>query len=84
MQSPSQTQPSTTLSPDDLKALEKYVAAWCAENAVSRDDPRAEEVASALLGLFQADAQYRRRVQIDALDDLPIPPEIQHLLRQIT
>jgi len=72
------------LSPGDLEVLETFLAAWCEENRVHRNDAAAEDIASALIHWYQRDPRSRSRVHLKSMDELPLSPEIETLLRQIT
>lgn len=78
------TQPSLTLSPNDLKIIDQFFKAWCEENGVSKSDPTAGRVALSLIRLYQADDKFRASVATNNDREPALTADIRRLLNMIT
>ncbi|NTE88044.1 hypothetical protein [Agrobacterium rubi] len=73
----------TMLSSDDLEEINRFHVAWCEENNVEKTDPRAIEVASALISWYSTSPAYRQRAKLDHPPELPNSQHIETLLERL-
>jgi len=76
-------QSAVLLGPDDLDLLQKFLEAWCEENAVDLTDESAADVASALIDWYQFDLTERNLLKSEPADLPSKPSRIQQLLRRL-
>jgi hypothetical protein len=77
------THPPSVLSSDDLEEINRFHTAWCEENNVEKMDPRAVEVASALIDWYSSSPAYRLRTKLDHPPDVPNSQQIEILLERL-
>ena len=76
-------QSAVPLGPDDLELLQRFLEAWCDENAVDLTDESAADVASALIDWYQFDLKDRNLLKSEPSDLPPKHSRIQRLLRRL-
>jgi hypothetical protein len=73
----------SVLSSDDLEEIDRFHTAWCEENHVEKIDPRAVEVATALIDWYSSSPSYRLRTKLDHPPDVPNSQQIDILLERL-
>ncbi|XUY29615.1 hypothetical protein RMR21_021715 [Agrobacterium sp. rho-8.1] len=75
--------PPSILSSVDLEEINRFHTAWCEENNVEKSDPRAIEVAAALIDWYSTSPAYRQSAKLDHPPEVPSSQQIDTLLERL-